>query len=152
MTKLIIITLLTLLISSCTDINQTENKIVEIENLRAENDSLKKIVSEINNKYVFDSIFVKTSNNPENTLKLNSDYKMDIMIVGYNLDKSYLVAYDKENDEKINLDTLSHKKGIYKYNTKLTNDLNKVFIDLHVENEYGQKVMGTLMDHIKIKN
>ncbi|PNW25388.1 hypothetical protein BKP44_19685 [Formosa algae] len=110
------------------------------------------MVSEINNKYVFDSIFVKTSNNPENTLKLNSDYKMDIMIVGYNLDKSYLVAYDKENDEKINLDTLSHKKGIYKYNTKLTNDLNKVFIDLHVENEYGQKVMGTLMDHIKIKN
>ena len=109
-------------------------------------------MADINNKYVFDSIFVKTSNNPDNSLKLNSDYKMDIMIVGYNTDKSYLVAYDRENKKKINLDTLNHKKEIYKYNTKLTNDLNKVFIDLHVENNYGKKVMGTLMDQIKIKN
>ncbi|GGZ94616.1 hypothetical protein GCM10007028_36150 [Algibacter mikhailovii] len=124
----------------------------EIDLLRVENDSLKNIVAEINSKYVFDSIFVKTSNNPDNSLKLNSDYKMEIMIVGYNSDKSYLVAYDKENDNKINLDTLNHEKGIYKYNTKLTNDLNKVFIDVHIENNYGKKVTGILADRIKTKN
>ncbi|WP_245577826.1 hypothetical protein [Gelidibacter mesophilus] len=152
MNKPILIALLTLLILSCADINQTENKITEIENLRAENDSLKKIVSELNNKYVFDSIFVKTTNDPDNSKKLNSDYKMDIMIVAYNSDKSYLVAYDKEKENKINLDTIKHRKGIYKYETKLTDDLKEVFIDLHIENDYGQKIMGTLRDRIKIKN
>jgi len=152
MNKPIIIALLTLLNLSCTDINQTENKIAEIENLRAENDSLKKIVSELNNKYVFDSIFVKTINDPDNSKKRNSDYKMDIMIVAYNSDKSYLVAYDEENENKINLDTLKHRKGIYNYETKLTDDLKEVFIDLHIENDYGQKLMGTIRDRIKIKN
>ncbi|WP_233487193.1 hypothetical protein [Tenacibaculum sp. E3R01] len=83
MNKPIIIILSTLLISSCTDINQTENKIAEMEILRAENDSLRKIVAEINNKFVFDSISFRDIYNPKNTYERRSDFNIELLVVGY---------------------------------------------------------------------
>ncbi|MFB9054558.1 hypothetical protein ACFFVB_15820 [Formosa undariae] len=153
MNKPIIILLLILFISSCTDIKQSEKKITEIETLRAENDSLKKIVAEINNKYVFDSIFIKTINSPNNTLKTDSDYEMQIMVVGYNPTKSYFVKFDSiANGKKVNPDTLNQRNGIFLYKTKLVDELTRVSVDVKIENKFGQNSYGTLSDLIKIKN
>ena len=153
MNKPTIIVILILLISSCSDNKQLENKTIEIENLRAENDSLKKIVAEINNKYVFDSIFLKTVNSPKNTLKTDSDYEMEIMVLGYNPTKSYFVKFDSlVEGKKVNPDTLIQKNGTFLYKTKLADELTKVKVDVKIENEFGQNYKGTLMDLIKIKN
>ena len=54
MNKITIIILLTYLTFICTDTNQSENTIAKIESLRAENDGLRKIVADIETKYVFD--------------------------------------------------------------------------------------------------
>ncbi|WP_231931337.1 MULTISPECIES: hypothetical protein [Bizionia] len=153
MNKSIIILLLTLLISSCTDINQTENKITEIETLRAENDSLKKIVAEINNKYVFDSISFRDIYNPKNTYEQDSDFNIELLVVGYNPSKSYFVKFDSIVDgQKINADTLKQSNGGFKYNTKLTEKENTIRIEMNVENKYGKKKSGTLFETIRIKN
>ncbi|CAN0600242.1 unnamed protein product, partial [Ectocarpus sp. 12 AP-2014] len=72
MTKSIIIVLLTFMIFGCTDINQAENTIAKLESLRTENDSLRKIVADIETKYVFDSISVRDIPDYKNTYKLNS--------------------------------------------------------------------------------
>ncbi|CAM4369770.1 hypothetical protein [Gillisia limnaea] len=110
-------------------------------------------MAEINNKYVFDSIFLKTVNSPNNTLKADSDYEMQIMVLGYNPTKSYFIKFDSiVNGEKVNPDTLKKKNGTFLYKTKLENELTKVKVDVKIENEYGQNYKGTLMDLIKIKN
>ena len=153
MNKPIIIVLLTLLISSCTDINQTENKIAEIENLRAENDSLKKIVAEINNKYVFDSISFREIYGKNNSYDRNADFEVELLVVGYNPNKSYFVKYDSIVDgQKINPDTLSQSNGGFKYKTKLTEKINNIWIEMNVENDFGQQKQGVLHESIRTKN
>ncbi len=62
--------------------------------MRAENDSLRKIVAEINNKYVFDSISFRDIYNPKNTYEPNSDFNIELLVVGYNPSKSYFVKFD----------------------------------------------------------
>ncbi|OBX17901.1 hypothetical protein ES675_16035 [Bizionia algoritergicola] len=125
----------------------------EIETLRAENDSLKKIVAEINNKYVFDSISFRDIYNPKNTYEQDSDFNIELLVVGYNPSKSYFVKFDSIVDgQKINADTLKQSNGGFKYNTKLTEKENTIRIEMNVENKYGKKKSGTLFETIRIKN
>ncbi len=153
MKKAIILLLLTFLTSGCTDNNQSKTTMAEIKSLRKENDSLKNIIDEINNKFIFDSVFIKTINNPKNSYKPNSDYEMEILFVGYNPDKSYFVKYDSIVDgKKINPDSLLQKNGSFKYKTKLTKQVNKVQIEVNMKNEYGQEKKGKLTDLVRIKN
>ncbi|EGV43565.2 hypothetical protein BZARG_2843 [Bizionia argentinensis JUB59] len=153
MNKLIIIVLLTLLISSCTDINQMENSFAKIENLKKENDSLKKIVADIESKYVFDSISFREIYSKDNKYERNAEFNVELLVVGYNPNKSYFVKFDSLVDgKKINPDTLNQSNGGFKFKTKLTEKENIIRIDMNVENEYGQKKMGTLLETIRIKN
>lgn len=156
MNKPIIIALLTLLISSCTDINQTENKIAEIENLRAENDSLKKIVSEINNKYVFDSITVRDIPSYKNSYEMNSNIAGEIVFVGFNNDmqKTSVIMIDSisYNPKKLyNPDTLKLKNGGFHYEKKM--DAERVYwkMEIQTEHQYGKKFEGILTNAAQVK-
>ncbi len=153
MTKAIIIVLLTFLTFSCTEINQGENTIAKLENLRAENDSLRKIVADINTKYVFDSISFREIYAKDNKYERNAEFNVELLVVGYNPNKSYFVKFDSLVDgKKINPDTIKQSNGGFKYKTKLTKKENIILIDMNVENEYGQKKMGTLLETIRTKN
>ena len=153
MTKTIIIVLLTFLTFSCTDINQGENTIAKLKNLRAENDSLRKIIADVETKYVFDSISFREIYGKDNKYERNAEFNVELLVVGYNPNKSYFVKFDSLVDEKkINPDTLKQSNGGFKYNTKLTEKENIIRIDMNVENEYGQKKMGMLLETIRTKN
>ncbi len=153
MTKPIIITLLTFLTFSCMDKNHDENTIAKLDSLRAENDSLKKIVAEINNKYVFDSISFREIYGKDNKYERNADFNVELLVVGYNPNKSYFVKFDSLVDgKKVNPDTLKQSNGGFKYNTKLTEKENIIRIEMNVENKYGQKKMGTLLETIRTKD
>jgi hypothetical protein len=153
MTKPILILFLTFLMFSCTDINQGENNIAKMENLRAENDSLRKIVADIETKYVFDSISFREIYGKDNKYERNAEFNVELLVVGYNPNKSYFVKFDSLVDgKKINPDTLKQSNGGFKYKTKLTEKENTIRIDMNVENEYGQKKMGTLLETIRTKN
>lgn len=142
MKKTAIIILLTILTFSCTDINQTENILGKIEKLRIENDSLKKIVAEINEKYVFDSITIRDIPDYRNTYKLNSIVRGEIVFVGYNIkNKTNAIMVDsfEYNPKKLfNPDTLKLKKGGFIYKTKLNTDRIYLKGILETKNKYGK--------------
>ena len=156
MTKTIIIGILSFLTFSCTDTNQGENVIAKIEELRVENDSLRKIVADIETKYVFDSISVRDIPDYKNTYELNSKIKGEIVFVGYNMDleKSRVIMVDSVtyNPEKLhNPDTLKLQNGGYKYEIELNDKEVTWKADIKVENEYGQKMQGLLMNKATTK-
>jgi len=153
MTKPILILFLTFLMFSCTNINQGENNNAKLESLRAENDSLRKIVADVETKYVFDSISFREIYGKDNKYERNAEFNVELLVVGYNPNKSYFVKFDSLVDgQKINPDTLKQSNGGFKYKTKLTEKENIIRIDMNVENEYGQKKMGTLLETIRTKN
>ncbi len=125
----------------------------KIDSLRTENDSLKKVVAEINTKYVFDSISFREIYSPTNTKKLNSEFNVELLVVGYNPKKSFFVKFDSVvNGQKINPDTLKQSNGGFKYKTVLTDTENEIRIDMNIENDFGQKKSGVLYENVRIKN
>ncbi|MBQ4915581.1 MAG: hypothetical protein ABJD66_08890 [Cellulophaga sp.] len=155
MNKTIIFLLLTILTSSCTDINQTENTIARIESLQAENDSLKTILADINNKYVFDSISLRDIPNYKNTYKMNTDVQGEIVFVGYNRNKktNVIIVDSISYNPKVlyNPDTLKMKKGGFQYKKKI--DADRVYMKMLVEtkNDYGKEYEGISSSAIQAK-
>ena len=124
-----------------------------MNSLRTENDSLKRIIEEINNKYVFDSISFREIYSTKNTNKLNSKFNVELLVVGYNPEKSFFVKFDSIVDGvKINPDTLKQSNGGFKYKTILTETENTIRIDMNVENKFGQKKSGVLYENVRTKN
>ncbi len=145
MYKAIIFFLLVSFICSCADIKNGENTNAQMDSLRTENDSLKRIVAEISNKYVFDSISFREIYSPKNTKELNSEFNVELLVVGYNPKKSFFVKFDSIVDgQKINPDTLKQSNGGFKYKTVLMDKENAIRIDMNIENEFGQKKNGVL--------
>jgi len=142
--NIILTVVIAILLSNCSTKNRTENQIIEIEKLRTENDSLKNILAEIDNKYVFDSITIRDVASGENSNKINSVYKAEIMFVGYNTDgKSTMVVGDSINYEDgigqvVNGDSLRRRKGSFFLERKLTSEKNKFWGILRTENNYGK--------------
>ncbi|MDR6301760.1 hypothetical protein [Mesonia maritima] len=63
------------------------------------------------------------------------------------------MKYDSIVDrKKINPDTLKQRNGGFKYKTRLTEKDNIIRIDMNVENEYGKKKKGTLLETIRTNN
>ena len=153
MNKLLKIAFFALVFSSCTDANQTENTIAQLETLRAENDSLREIISDINTKFVFDSISFREIYGKDNRNELNAEFEMELLVVGYNPNKSYFVKYDSiVNGQKFNPDTLIQRNGGFKYSTELVEKENEIFIEMDIDNEYGQGRKALLYDVIRTKN
>ncbi|MEO9257087.1 MAG: hypothetical protein ABI207_01825 [Crocinitomicaceae bacterium] len=127
-----------------------------MENLQAENDSLRKIVTDIETKYVFDSISVRDIPNYNNTYELNSKIKGEIVFIGYNSNSknSRVIMVDSiaYNPEKLfNPDTLKLKNGGYKYEIELNDQEVTWKADIKIQNEYGQKFQGLLMNKATTK-
>tara|TARA_E500000318_G_scaffold41412_1_gene39526 strand:- start:1769 stop:2248 length:480 start_codon:yes stop_codon:yes gene_type:complete len=159
MNKAIIISILTFLIIGCVDKNQEVITFSKLENLKAENDSLRKIVAEIQTKYVFDSISVRDIPSYKNKYELNSKINGEIVFVGYNLnDKSWAIKFDSINYDNsrtlINPDTLANIRGGYQYEIVLDSDINKIGADLKTENDYGKSfnvIYQTIIKAEKVK-
>ena len=144
MKKLLSILLIGILTFSCADINRTENLLSEIKELKNENDSLKNIVTEINEKYIFDSISIKDIPYYKNTNKLNSLYETEILFVGYNFDgKSSMIFGDSisyaNGMNVINGDTLESRNGAFILKRKLISEKNSYRGIIKTENKYGKK-------------
>ena len=156
MNKPTIILLLILLISSCSDNNQLEDKIIEIENLRAENDSLKKIVAEINNKFVFDSLTVRDIPYYKNTYEMSSNVRGEIVFVGYNNDRQstrvIMIDSISYNPKKLhNPDTLDLRIGGFPYENKM--DADKIYwrAEIYTKHKYGKEFEVSLSNIAQVK-
>ncbi|MFS4448481.1 hypothetical protein [Maribacter sp. 2307UL18-2] len=153
MQKTIIFLLLILFIFGCQEQKNGEKWTSQLDRLRTENDSLKRLVAEINNKYVFDSISFREIYSPKNTNKLNSEFNVELLVVGYNPEKSFFVKFDSIVDgQKINPDTLKQSNGGFKYKTILKDTENTIRIDMNVGNKFGQKKSGVLYETVRAKN
>lgn len=126
---------------------------LEIAQLRKSNDSLTMILNEINNtKYVFDSIAFRDIPHPDNTLKLNSNYRLELLVVGYSPNKDYFIKYDSiVNNKKINPDTLFQKNGGFSFKTKLEKKHTPIYIDMNIDNDYGKTRKSMLYDVIEVQ-
>ena len=149
MRKSISLIAIAILLFSC-----SESKIAEeIDLLQHQNDSLKMVLADINNKYVFDSIAFREIYHPDNTYELGSEFKMELVVVGYSQTYPYFVKYDSIiNDRMVNPDTLKLINGGYKLQTILTNEENPIWIDMNIVNTYGKSKKGRLYDNVKIKD
>jgi len=142
--KMLFFTLCICLFNSC------QNN-YEFKKLEKERDSLASILKKINNKYVFDSVKVKTIISPENILLENNDYKVDFYFVAYNKN-SYFKDYDTiVNEEIIVKDTLTTKDGVFKYKKTLKEGRNEIKGFISSNNQYGKEVQGVLYHTVTVK-
>ncbi len=145
------------LISSCQNNRQIEKLESEIQTLKLHNDSLRKITDRIKEKYVFDSLSIRNIPNYENTNKLNSLYKEEIVFVGYNINgRTSVILGDSlsfENGiEVANPDTLELKNGGFQNIMELKKSQNHYSGILQSENEFGKPVVKTISSIIQAKN
>ena len=73
------------LFSSCQNNERIEKLESENQILKLRNDSLRKITDGIRDKYVFDSLTIRQIPHYKNTYLRNSEFKEEIVFVGYNL-------------------------------------------------------------------
>lgn len=133
---------------SCNSNEESLSK--EVVSLQKQNDSLVKIMNEINDKYVFDSIAFREIPNLKNTNDLNSIYELELLVVGYSSKNNYFVKYDTiVNGKMISPDTLKESNGGFKLKLNLNKKENPIWIDMNVENKYGKSKKGTLYDVIR---
>ncbi|XLS28388.1 hypothetical protein ACJD0Z_14420 [Flavobacteriaceae bacterium M23B6Z8] len=121
--------------------NVEKSKIVE--DLRRENDSLKGILSELSQKYIFDSITMRNIPSYQNTYGSNTNVAGEIVIVAFNKNEetNVIIGDSIVFDPKlqvINPDTLTMIKGGFVYSKKLIDTLNIRGL-IEVGNKYGQK-------------
>lgn len=114
----------------------------DLERLKIENDSLKEIISNLDQKYIFDSISIRDIPSYQNTYRNNTTVSGEIVIVGYNYnEKTNVVLGDsiKYSPEVTiyNPDTLKLKDGGFIYNKKLEDSLHLRGI-INVGNNYGK--------------
>lgn len=131
---------------SCSDARLLKK---DLEYLKVQNDSLKWVLSELNQKYIFDSISIKEIPDSKNTFKRNSVYKTEFVVIAHPSDKSNFVKYQNLNKERINVDTLKYRHGSYHMNMKLEEARNKLKIDMKVINKYGKSDKSTIHGMIK---
>ena len=143
--------------ASCSEKNTMNTEEDKLTELKTENDSLKNVLAEIKNKYVFDSVSVRNIPHYKNSNKLNSTYKGEIVFIGYNNDtqNSRVIMVDSisYNPEKLyNPDTLELQNGGYKYELELNEDEIYWRSDIKTQHKYGAKKQGVLMDKITTKS
>ena len=143
MKKPIVVLIVGLCLWNCSDSHKAESLANEIQSLRKENDSLKTIVNEINEKYVFDNVAIKTIPSYKNTDKLNSVSRSEIVFIGYNDNGDSRIMFDDltKTDLKYS-DTLKMENGAFIFERKLTKEKNIFQGKVETENKLG-KMYGT---------
>ena len=151
MRKLHLLTFILLFFTNC-EKNKTDKFEQQLDFLKNENDSLKDIISEIDNKYVFDSISYKNDFNPNNTYKLNSTVESHMVIVAYGPNTKFIKFDSLVDGTKINPDTLDQQYGSYHFSTKLDKEKKIIKVEIETNNKYGKNSTVTLYDIIRTKN
>ena len=148
--RILLILLISTLIIGCNNQSgelKRENKI-----LKRENDSLQKLLSNLNDKYIFDDIRVRVIPSENNTNKIGSEFKGEFVIVGYN--KETVVNFSTEKDKNTGdfTDTKSLKRdfGGFPFNLTLKKTENDIYFKFDVNAVYGRDFGGTIIaDKIK---
>ncbi len=146
-----------ILFSSCQNNQRIEKLESENQILKLRNGSLRKITDGIKEKYVFDSLTIRQIPHYENTYLRNSEFKEEIVFVGYNLyGKTSVIIGDSlkfENGiEVINPETLEFKNGGFQNIIELNQKQNPYSGILQSENEYGKTFKTTVKSIVQTKN
>lgn len=126
-----------------------------IQELKTKNDSLTSIITDLNQKFIFDSISVRDIPSNKNTYYNNSDVAGEVVVVAYNHDdKMNMILADSitfESNLKLhNPDTLKMIKGSFLYRKKLKDSLSLNGI-LKIESTYGKDYEALYKTLIKAK-
>ncbi|WP_339918483.1 hypothetical protein [Yeosuana marina] len=138
-TRFLLINLL--LISAIFISCNSSSKDSELIKITKERDSLQGLLSEIDQKYVFDSIRLVTEPNPDNLLIPGSEYNLKFYFIGYNKD-TYFVEDDSLN--KVSKDSLFPDRGIFHYNTLLMPDQNEFEGLISTNSKFGKNYKAVL--------
>ena len=148
--RILLILLISTFFLSCN--NQSGELKSENEILKKENDSLQKLLTKLNDKYIFDNIKVRVIPPKNNTNKIGSEFKGEFVIVGYN--KETVVNFSTEKDKKTGdfIDTKSLKRdfGGFPFNLTLKKLENDIYFKFDVNAIYGRDFGGIIIaDKIK---
>ena len=118
--------------------NFKENDLTEI---KRERDSLQALLSEIEEKYVFDSIRLVFDDSPENQLSPGSEYNLKFYFIGFNK-KSYFAETDSPNEAFE--DSIFPNRGIFHYNTTLKSSDNEFEGFISTNSKFGKNYEAVL--------
>jgi len=150
--KISIISFFSILFLGCSKLNES----LTIKDLQIKNDSLKEIISEMNQKYIFDSIAIRDIPSHKNRYEKDTEIIGEIVIVGYNNNqRTNVVLADSitymPNIKLYNPDTLKIKNGGFVYSRILKDSLNLQGL-INVGNRYGKSYQFLYNTKIKEKN
>ncbi|GAA4327336.1 hypothetical protein [Christiangramia aestuarii] len=148
--------ILLLLIASCGKKKNSNISNSEIEKLKAENDSLRSLVLELNSKYIFDSISIRDIPSYTNSYEKNSIVSGEIVIVGYNLNKNTNVIFADSisyNPIKLqNPDTLKLENGGFQYQTNLNTNRKTLKGIIEANPKHGKEFIKTYSAMISVND
>ena len=132
---------LLILIISITFFNCDKNKInkleSEVDKLSRKNDSLETLIK---SKFVFDNADIRIIPSINNSKKIDSEFKGEIVVVGYN--KSDIAILGDEwnyiNPSFKNSDTIKNKRGAYSFTlNRFKNDTTHFYVK--IDKKYGSR-------------
>ena len=121
---------------------KNQNKLTsQIQLLKKENDSLSKIIEELNQKYIFDDIKADFTPSKDNILKIGKEYNGSFFLIGHN-ESDYVLFSTKLKKNRIDLlnpDTLrtNNNSGSFKFKRMLDSTINYFHFRVHLGNKYG---------------
>ncbi|WMI68248.1 hypothetical protein [Mangrovimonas sp. YM274] len=138
-----------------TSILSCNNQTTEIKNqntlLKKENDSLKALLSKLEDKYVFDDIKVRVIPNEENTNRIGSDFNGEFVIIAYNNETEVNFSTEKENALNGFKDSESLKKdfGGFPFKLPLEKPENDIYFTFKTNGIYGKNHDGMIISDRK---
>tara|TARA_R110000868_G_scaffold410605_1_gene699224 strand:+ start:748 stop:1203 length:456 start_codon:yes stop_codon:yes gene_type:complete len=148
--RILLILLISIFFLSCN--NQSGELKSENEILKKENDSLQKLLTKLNNKYIFDDIKVRVIPSENNTKKIGSEFNGEFVIVGYNKETVVNFSTEKDNNTEDFIDTKSLKRdfGGFPFNLTLKKAENDIYFKFDVNAIHGRDFGGIIIaDKIK---
>lgn len=148
--RILLFLLISILVLSCN--NQSGELEKENNNLKKANDSLQKLLTNLNDKYIFDDIKVRVIPSENNTNKIGSEFKGEFVIVGYNKETVVNFSTEKNKNTGDFIDTKSLKRdfGGFPFNLTLKKPENDIYFKFDVNAIYGRDFGGIIIaDKIK---
>ena len=118
----------------------------EIDFLKQKNDSLLKITSALEDKFIFDEARIKVVPSEKNSNKLDSNYEGTFVIEAYNKSDEVLFSNNlDDSNELINPQSLKNDDGRYSFRFKLTQKENRVYFLIKSSNSIGKSFDGIII-------
>ena len=133
---LIPVLILCQVIISC---NPSKDK--EFTKIKKERDSLRVLMAEIDQKYVFDSIRLVFDSSKENLLIPGSEYNLEFYFIGFNNDSYFKIG---DNLNKASEDSLFPERGVFHYRTLLQPNENEFKGFISTNSKYGKNYEAVL--------